>query len=77
MESRHSHRTTNTNLSFPSLLSSPPLSFHSAEKFYAMARDHFIYSGQPEKYGTMLVEFATSKGYAGEAELFVTQAVLQ
>ena len=76
----------NTNL-IASLLSSPPslpfpsspllLPFHSAEKYYAMARDHFLYSGQPEKYGTMLVEFATSKGYAGEAELFITQAVLQ
>ena len=84
----HNYWSTKYKLdSIPSLLSSFPslpfpsspllLPFHSAEKYYAMARDHFLYSGQPEKYGTMLVEFATSKGYAGEAELFITQAVLQ
>ena len=47
------------------------------EKQYARARDHFLYASQPEDFGAMLVEFATSLGYQGEADLFITQAVLQ
>ena len=47
------------------------------EKNFVKARDHFLYACQPEDYGAMLVEFATSKGYPSEAELFVSQAVLQ
>ncbi|XP_065898638.1 Golgi to ER traffic protein 4 homolog [Dysidea avara] len=47
------------------------------EKDYARARDHFLYASKPEEYGSMLVEFACKKGYPSEADLFITQAVLQ
>lgn len=48
-----------------------------SEKKYSRARDHFLHAGQPEDFGAMLAEFATSSGYQGEADLFLTQAVLQ
>ena len=48
-----------------------------SEKDYARARDHFLYASKPEEYGNMLVEFACKKGYPSEADLFITQAVLQ
>ena len=47
------------------------------EKQYAKAKEHFIYSEEPQEYGTMLVELATTCGYSGEADLFIAQAVLQ
>ena len=31
----------------------------------------------PEEFGLMLVEFATQKGHPSEADMFITQAVLQ
>ena len=49
----------------------------TTEKCLGKARDHFLYASLPEDFGAMLVELATSEGYPGEADLFVTQAVLQ
>ncbi len=50
---------------------------HSTERQYANARDHFLYAEQPQEFGNMLAEVATKHGYAGEADLFIAQAVLQ
>ena len=47
------------------------------EKQYAKSREHFLYSEQPQEFGAMLVEMATTLGYSGEADLFLVQAVLQ
>ena len=47
------------------------------EKQYGKAREHFLYAEQPQEFGLMLVEVATTFGYTGEADLFITQVVLQ
>jgi hypothetical protein len=47
------------------------------EKQYVKAREHFLYAEHPQEFGCMLVELATTFGYSGEADLFITQAVLQ
>ena len=47
------------------------------EKQYGKAREHFLYAQQPQEFGNMLVELSTTYGYAGEADLFIAQAVLQ
>ena len=47
------------------------------EKQYGRAREHFLHAEQPQEFGNMLVELSATFGYAGEADLFVTQAVLQ
>ena len=47
------------------------------EKQYAKSREHFLYAEQPQEFGAMLVEMATTLGYSGEADLFLLQAVLQ
>lgn len=46
-------------------------------KQYARAREHFQYACEPESYAHMLVEVAVTHGKAKEADLFLTQAILQ
>ena len=53
------------------------LHLSSTEKQYVKAREHFLYAEHPQEFGCMLVELATTFGYSGEADLFITQAVLQ
>ena len=51
--------------------------FSRSAKQYARAREHFQYACQPEEYAAMLVEVAATRGHPEEADLFLTQAVLQ
>ena len=41
------------------------------------SRQCFLYANMPEELGLMLVEFATQKGHPSEADMFITQTVLQ
>ena len=47
------------------------------EGCYATSRQHFLYCDYPSEFATMLVEVSVKKGYPGEYDLFVSQAVLQ
>ncbi|XP_070580520.1 Golgi to ER traffic protein 4 homolog [Ptychodera flava] len=47
------------------------------EKNYCESRYHFIHSYDGKACASMLVEYATAKGYPSEVDMFVTQAVLQ
>ncbi|XP_076366387.1 Golgi to ER traffic protein 4 homolog isoform X2 [Tachypleus tridentatus] len=47
------------------------------EKNYAQSRYHFIHSSDGDGCASMLVEYHVNKGYPSEADLFITQAVLQ
>ena len=55
----------------------PPLPLSLTERQYVKAREHFLYAEQPQEFGNLLVELATTFGYNGEADLFIAQAVLQ
>ncbi|XP_065826810.1 Golgi to ER traffic protein 4 homolog isoform X2 [Oscarella lobularis] len=46
------------------------------EGCYATSRQHFLYCDYPSEFATMLVEVSVKKGYPGEYDLFVSQAVL-
>ena len=48
-----------------------------SEQNYPKAKRHFLYSGDIEDFGIMLVECATEHGNKGECEFFLAQAVLQ
>lgn len=50
---------------------------YTKEKNYVQARQHYLHVEMPEEFGILLMEVATTKGYPGEADLFITQAVLQ
>ncbi|XP_031554158.1 Golgi to ER traffic protein 4 homolog [Actinia tenebrosa] len=47
------------------------------EKNYGESRYHFLYTHDGLQCAKMLIEFATTRGYPGEQDLFVTQTVLQ
>ncbi|EDO48391.1 predicted protein [Nematostella vectensis] len=47
------------------------------EKNYGESRYHFLYTQDGFQCASMLVEFATTKGFKSEQDLFVTQTVLQ
>ena len=47
------------------------------ERNYGEAQSHFLHANNKEQCATMLVEYAVTCGYPGEADLFVAQAVLQ
>lgn len=47
------------------------------EKNYAQARYHFMFSMDGSGFASMLVELHTEKGFNGEIDMFITQAVLQ
>ena len=47
------------------------------EQNYSDSRYHFLFTSDGHQCASMLVENATTRGYPGEADLFVTQAVLQ
>ncbi|KAJ7388000.1 Golgi to ER traffic protein 4, partial [Desmophyllum pertusum] len=45
------------------------------EKNFSDSQYHFLFTSDGQQCATMLIENATTLGYAGEADLFVTQAV--
>lgn len=47
------------------------------EKNFSDSQYHFLFTSDGQQCATMLVESATTLGYPGESDLFVTQAVLQ
>ncbi|KXJ14956.1 Golgi to ER traffic protein 4 homolog [Exaiptasia diaphana] len=47
------------------------------EKHYSESRYHFLYAHDGLQCAKMLIEFATTRGYPGEQDLFITQTVLQ
>ena len=47
------------------------------EHNYGEAQSHFLHANNGQQCATMLVEYAVTCGYPGEADLFVAQAVLQ
>ena len=47
------------------------------ERNFSDSQYHFLFTSDGQQCATMLVENATSLGFPGEADLFVTQAVLQ
>ncbi|XP_023016354.2 Golgi to ER traffic protein 4 homolog isoform X1 [Leptinotarsa decemlineata] len=47
------------------------------EKNYAQARYHFIHSQDGKNCAKLLIEFQSTQGFKGEADLFIAQAVLQ
>ncbi|XP_037670012.1 Golgi to ER traffic protein 4 homolog isoform X2 [Choloepus didactylus] len=47
------------------------------EQNYCESRYHFLHSADGEGCAHMLVEYSTSRGLRGEADMFVAQAVLQ
>uniref|UniRef100_UPI00358E91A2 Golgi to ER traffic protein 4 homolog n=1 Tax=Myxine glutinosa TaxID=7769 RepID=UPI00358E91A2 len=47
------------------------------EQNYSESRYHFLHADDGEACALMLVEYSTRRGYPGEADLFVAQAVLQ
>ncbi|XP_073245589.1 Golgi to ER traffic protein 4 homolog isoform X2 [Porites lutea] len=47
------------------------------EKNFSDSQYHFLFTSDGQQCAAMLVENATSRGFPGEADLFVTQAVLQ
>ncbi|XP_020605518.1 Golgi to ER traffic protein 4 homolog [Orbicella faveolata] len=47
------------------------------EKNFSDSQYHFLFTSDGQQCATMLVENATTLGFPGEADLFVTQAVLQ
>lgn len=47
------------------------------ESEFEKSRQYFLYANMPEEFGLMLIEFATQKGHSSEADMFITQAVLQ
>ena len=47
------------------------------EKKFSDSQYHFLFTSDGQQCATMLVENATTLGFQGEADLFVTQAVLQ
>ena len=52
--------------------------FHCfTEKNFSDSQYHFLFTSDGQQCAAMLVENATSRGFPGEADLFVTQAVLQ
>uniref|UniRef100_A0A0R3RVH3 Golgi to ER traffic protein 4 homolog n=1 Tax=Elaeophora elaphi TaxID=1147741 RepID=A0A0R3RVH3_9BILA len=44
---------------------------------YASARNHFMYSDNPETFAMFLTEYQLKYGYTTEKDLFIAQAVLQ
>ncbi|CAB4027363.1 Golgi to ER traffic 4 homolog [Paramuricea clavata] len=60
----------------------PKLNLLCAETYwkehnYGEAQSHFLHANNGQQCATMLVEYAVTCGYPGEADLFVAQAVLQ
>ena len=51
--------------------------FLVAEKNFSDSQYHFLFTSDGQQCAAMLVENATTLGFPGEADLFVTQAVLQ
>nr|XP_031532731.1 Golgi to ER traffic protein 4 homolog isoform X3 [Vicugna pacos] len=47
------------------------------EQNYCESRYHFLHSSDGEGCANMLVEYATSRGFRSEVDMFVAQAVLQ
>ncbi|XP_045142000.1 Golgi to ER traffic protein 4 homolog isoform X2 [Echinops telfairi] len=47
------------------------------EQNYCESRYHFLHSADGEGCANMLVEYATSRGFRSEVDMFVAQAVLQ
>ena len=46
------------------------------DKQFSKARDHFLYAGDPENFGTLLIEMAGLESAVG-ADVVITGAVLQ
>uniref|UniRef100_A0A915PU69 Uncharacterized protein n=1 Tax=Setaria digitata TaxID=48799 RepID=A0A915PU69_9BILA len=44
---------------------------------YVNARNHFMYSDNPEMFAVFLIEYQLKYGYSTEKDLFIAQAVLQ
>lgn len=47
------------------------------EKNFGDSQYHFLFTSDGQQCAAMLVESATTLGFPGESDLFVTQAVLQ
>lgn len=60
----------------PPALTPTPLAL-PAEENYGESRYHFLHSSDGEGCADMLVEYSTARGFRGEADMFVAQAVLQ
>ncbi len=47
------------------------------EQNYSESRYHFLHSSDGEGCAQMLVEYSSARGFHGEVDMFVAQAVLQ
>lgn len=48
-----------------------------SEKNFSDSQYHFLFTSDGHQCATMLIESATTRGFPGEADLFVAQAVFQ